>query len=166
MTMANRDQAIIDFQEKPGVNILIVSLKAAALGLNLVAANHVVLLDLVRQMFCNCSCLWVYKLAFTLKPADVHRSVAVQSCNPSKQPSFVVCCVEACFLNVGVLLIMLRCNVVQWWNPTIEEQAIDRAHRIGQTRTVHVTRITIAGTVRAQGASCVKQLSIFLNSCV
>lgn len=45
--MASRDQAIIDFQEKPGVNILIVSLKAAALGLNLVAANHVVLLDLV-----------------------------------------------------------------------------------------------------------------------
>ena len=35
---------------------------------------------------------------------------------------------------------------MQWWNPTIEEQAIDRAHRIGQTRTVHVTRITIAGT--------------------
>ena len=35
---------------------------------------------------------------------------------------------------------------LQWWNPTIEEQAIDRAHRIGQTRTVHVTRITIAGT--------------------
>lgn len=34
---------------------------------------------------------------------------------------------------------------MQWWNPTIEEQAIDRAHRIGQTRTVHVTRITIAG---------------------
>ncbi len=34
---------------------------------------------------------------------------------------------------------------LQWWNPTIEEQAIDRAHRIGQTRTVHVTRITIAG---------------------
>ena len=36
---------------------------------------------------------------------------------------------------------------LQWWNPTIEEQAIDRAHRIGQTRTVHVTRITIAGNV-------------------
>ena len=34
---------------------------------------------------------------------------------------------------------------MQWWNPTVEEQAIDRAHRIGQTRTVNVTRITIAG---------------------
>ena len=39
---------------------------------------------------------------------------------------------------------MLWC--LQWWNPTIEEQAIARAHQIGQTRTVHVTRITIAGS--------------------
>ena len=58
--------------------MLLVSLKAAALGLNLTAANHVVLLDL-------------------------------------------------------------------WWNPTTEEQAIDRAHRIGQARAVHVTRVTIEG---------------------
>jgi hypothetical protein len=48
------------------------SLKAAALGLNLTVANHVVLVDL-------------------------------------------------------------------WWNPTTEEQAIDRAHRIGQTRPVQVS---------------------------
>ena len=42
--------------------------------------------------------------------------------------------------------VYLTCiQFVQWWNPTVEEQAIDRAHRIGQTRTVHVTRITIAG---------------------
>ena len=61
--------------------MLIVSLKAAALGLNLCAANHVILLDL-------------------------------------------------------------------WWNPSVEEQAIDRAHRIGQRRAVHVTRITIAGAGR------------------
>ena len=34
-----------------------------------------------------------------------------------------------------------------FWNPFIEEQAIDRAHRIGQTRDVHVHRILIEGTV-------------------
>lgn len=56
------------------------SLKAASLGLNLVAANHVLLLDL-------------------------------------------------------------------WWNPTTEDQAIDRAHRIGQTRPVTVSRLTIKDTV-------------------
>lgn len=56
--MANRDQAIVDFQEQAGVNVLIVSLKAAALGLNLVAANHVVLMDLVSDMLSRCIALW------------------------------------------------------------------------------------------------------------
>lgn len=56
--MANRDQAIVDFQEQAGVNVLIVSLKAAALGLNLVAANHVVLMDLVPHP--AYACFWSY----------------------------------------------------------------------------------------------------------
>ena len=34
-----------------------------------------------------------------------------------------------------------------FWNPYIEEQAIDRAHRIGQRREVRIHRILIAGTV-------------------
>lgn len=62
------------------VTVMLMSLKAGNLGLNMVAACHVILLDL-------------------------------------------------------------------WWNPTTEDQAIDRAHRIGQTRPVTVTRITIKDTV-------------------
>lgn len=34
-----------------------------------------------------------------------------------------------------------------FWNPYIEEQAVDRAHRIGQLRHVHVHRILIKNTV-------------------
>ncbi|KKK25771.1 hypothetical protein ARAM_002027 [Aspergillus rambellii] len=34
-----------------------------------------------------------------------------------------------------------------FWNPYIEEQAIDRAHRIGQTREVHIHRILVPNTV-------------------
>ncbi|KAI0128171.1 hypothetical protein F4776DRAFT_198360 [Hypoxylon sp. NC0597] len=34
-----------------------------------------------------------------------------------------------------------------FWNPFIEEQAIDRAHRIGQKKKVTVYRVLIAGTV-------------------
>jgi SNF2 family DNA or RNA helicase len=34
-----------------------------------------------------------------------------------------------------------------FWNPFIEEQAIDRAHRIGQRRPVQVHRILVASTV-------------------
>ncbi len=34
-----------------------------------------------------------------------------------------------------------------WWNPAVEAQAIDRAHRIGQTRQVFAYRIIARGTV-------------------
>ncbi len=34
-----------------------------------------------------------------------------------------------------------------WWNPAVEAQAIDRAHRIGQTRTVIAYRMITAGTI-------------------
>ena len=34
-----------------------------------------------------------------------------------------------------------------WWNPAVEEQASDRAHRIGQTRPVTVYRIVARGTI-------------------
>ncbi|MEM1029868.1 MAG: SNF2-related protein [Myxococcota bacterium] len=34
-----------------------------------------------------------------------------------------------------------------WWNPAVEQQATDRAHRIGQTRSVSVYRLVAAGTI-------------------
>ncbi|KAL5223240.1 hypothetical protein ABZP36_027953 [Zizania latifolia] len=80
MSVAARDRAIKDFNTDPKVSVMIMSLKAASLGLNMVAACHVLLLDL-------------------------------------------------------------------WWNPTTEDQAVDRAHRIGQTRPVMVSRLTIKDTV-------------------
>ncbi|XP_040997126.1 helicase-like transcription factor CHR28 isoform X2 [Juglans microcarpa x Juglans regia] len=80
MTLGARDRAVRDFNTDSEVTVMLMSLKAGNLGLNMVAACHVILLDL-------------------------------------------------------------------WWNPTTEDQAVDRAHRIGQTRPVTVTRITIKDTV-------------------
>lgn len=80
MSVAAREKAVKDFNMLPEVTVIIMSLKAASLGLNMVAACHVILLDL-------------------------------------------------------------------WWNPTTEDQAIDRAHRIGQVRPVTVSRLTVKNTV-------------------
>ncbi|PYV74292.1 MAG: hypothetical protein DMG96_20680, partial [Acidobacteria bacterium] len=34
-----------------------------------------------------------------------------------------------------------------WWNPAVEAQAIDRSHRIGQTRNVFAYRLIARDTV-------------------
>ncbi|WOK98893.1 helicase-like transcription factor CHR28 [Canna indica] len=80
MSLLSRDKAVKDFNTDAEVTVMLMSLKAGSLGLNMIAACHVILLDL-------------------------------------------------------------------WWNPTVEDQAIDRAHRIGQTRPVTVFRLTIKDTV-------------------
>jgi SNF2 family DNA or RNA helicase len=34
-----------------------------------------------------------------------------------------------------------------WWNPAVEQQASDRAHRIGQKKTVEVIKLIARGTI-------------------
>ena len=34
-----------------------------------------------------------------------------------------------------------------WWNPAVEDQATDRAHRIGQKKTVYVMKMIASGTI-------------------
>ncbi len=75
-----RDKLVADFQNGTGPGAMVLSLKAGGTGLNLTAANHVVLYD-------------------------------------------------------------------RWWNPAVEDQARDRAWRIGQSRTVISHRLVCPGTV-------------------
>jgi SNF2 family DNA or RNA helicase len=35
----------------------------------------------------------------------------------------------------------------RWWNPAVEDQATDRAYRIGQRRNVQVRKLICAGTL-------------------
>lgn len=45
----------------------------------------------------------------------------------------------------------------RWWNPAVEDQATDRAHRIGQTRRVQVFRYIMAGTVEEHVDRLIRQ---------
>jgi SNF2 family DNA or RNA helicase len=40
----------------------------------------------------------------------------------------------------------------RWWNPAVEEQATDRAYRIGQTRPVQVHKLVTEGTIEQKVA--------------
>ncbi|MEZ6016726.1 MAG: DEAD/DEAH box helicase [Planctomycetota bacterium] len=76
----DREREVKTFQEDPTTPLFLVSLKAGGSGLNLTAADFVILLD-------------------------------------------------------------------PWWNPAAEAQAIDRAHRIGRERPVHVYRLVARATI-------------------
>jgi SNF2 family DNA or RNA helicase len=45
----------------------------------------------------------------------------------------------------------------RWWNPAIEDQAINRAHRIGAAGSVTVTRMLMAGTIEQRIAAVLDQ---------
>ncbi|MFC5829384.1 DEAD/DEAH box helicase [Nonomuraea insulae] len=75
-----RDRLVDRFQNDPEPTLFVLSLKAAGVGLNLTAANHVVHVD-------------------------------------------------------------------RWWNPAVEDQATDRAFRIGQRKNVQVRKLICAGTL-------------------
>jgi len=76
----DRGELVAKFQQTDGPAVFLISLKAGGFGLNLTAANYVVLFD-------------------------------------------------------------------PWWNPAVENQAIDRTHRIGQTRHVNAYRLLIKDSV-------------------
>jgi SNF2 family DNA or RNA helicase len=80
MAHHQREKAVHLFKTDPTVTVFLISMKAGGLGLNLVAASHVFLLD-------------------------------------------------------------------PWWNPATEDQAIDRVHRLGQTKPVEVTRFIVNGSI-------------------
>jgi superfamily II DNA or RNA helicase len=48
-------------------------------------------------------------------------------------------------------------HVDRWWNPAVEDQATDRAHRIGQTRAVQVHRMVTEGTVEERVAELLRR---------
>ncbi|EJW02834.1 hypothetical protein EDEG_02775 [Edhazardia aedis USNM 41457] len=37
-----------------------------------------------------------------------------------------------------------------WWNPAVEEQAMDRIHRIGQHRPIRINRIIIEDSIESR----------------
>jgi non-specific serine/threonine protein kinase len=41
----------------------------------------------------------------------------------------------------------------RWWNPAVEDQATDRAYRIGQRRNILVHKFSCSGTIEARIAA-------------
>ncbi|KAF3765713.1 hypothetical protein M406DRAFT_276391 [Cryphonectria parasitica EP155] len=67
----------------------------------------------------------------------------------SEKPDVKVLLVSLMAGNAGLNLTAASHVIIltPHWNPYVEDQAIDRAHRIGQKRRVHVHKVLVAGTV-------------------
>ncbi|KAI9594577.1 SNF2 family N-terminal domain-containing protein [Syncephalis fuscata] len=78
---------------------------------------------------------------------NTHREKALQQIR--EDPDTTVMLISLLCGSTGLNLICASQVILLdvWWNPALEEQAIDRVHRIGQQKPVHVYKITIANTV-------------------
>ncbi len=70
----------------------------------------------------------------------------------------------------GTGLNLTRANHVvhydRWWNPAVEDQASDRAWRIGQDRTVHIHRMVCEGTIEDRIAALLTAKRSLANAVV
>ena len=85
------------------------------------------------------------------------RDVMVERFQAPDGPPVIVLSLKA----GGVGLNLTRASHVfhfdRWWNPAVENQATDRAFRIGQTRTVQVHKFLCAGTLEDQIDALIEQ---------
>ncbi|TID26994.1 swi snf family dna-dependent atpase [Venturia nashicola] len=81
----------------------------------------------------------------SMSPSDRNASVEAFKTNPNCR----VMLVSLKAGNAGLNLIQASQVIIldPFWNPYIAEQAIDRAHRIGQRRRVNVHHVLVPGTV-------------------
>lgn len=74
------------------------------------------------------------------------RGAALRSFTEGTMPLFLLS-LRAGGTGVNLTAADVVIHLDPWWNPAVEEQATDRAHRIGQRKTVSVYRIIAAGTI-------------------
>lgn len=82
----------------------------------------------------------------TLTGKTTNRDEVIQTFQSGKVPLFLISLKAG-----GVGLNLTQADTVihydPWWNPAVEHQATDRAHRIGQDKTVFVYKLITSGTI-------------------
>jgi len=81
-----------------------------------------------------------------LDGSTVHRDAAVTRFQEGDAPLFLIS-LKAGGTGLNLTAADTVIHLDPWWNPAVEDQATDRAHRIGQLRAVTVYRLVAQGTV-------------------
>ncbi len=100
-------------------------------------------LDNVREMFIENN-ISNYMIDGSVKSKD--RMAMVESFNNDDTNCFLITLKSGgTGLNLTGADTVIHLDI--WWNPQVENQATDRAHRIGQTKTVSVIKLITKGTI-------------------
>ena len=75
------------------------------------------------------------------------RELEIRRFESAKRPTAFVLSLKAGGFGLNLTKATHVIHFDRWWNPAVENQATDRAHRIGQQRTVLVHLLISAGTV-------------------
>ena len=75
------------------------------------------------------------------------RESQVQTFQTSKRPNLFILSLKAGGFGLNLTKATHVIHFDRWWNPAVENQATDRAHRIGQKKTVFVHLFISAGTL-------------------
>jgi SNF2 family DNA or RNA helicase len=75
------------------------------------------------------------------------RQKEIDGFNSSAEPSAFILSLRAGAFGLNLVKASHVIHFDRWWNPAVESQATDRAHRIGQTKTVFVHSFVTEGTL-------------------
>jgi non-specific serine/threonine protein kinase len=75
------------------------------------------------------------------------RQALVQEFQKSSGPPIFLISLKAGGYGLNLTKASTVIHFDPWWNPAVERQASDRAHRIGQTQRVQIYRLLTRGTV-------------------
>ena len=80
-------------------------------------------------------------------PAKLRNEMVVSFQSPQSKTRIFILSLRAGGLGLNLTAANHVFHFDRWWNPAVEAQATDRAHRIGQTRKVQVHKFICVGTL-------------------
>jgi SNF2 family DNA or RNA helicase len=92
-------------------------------------------------------CLWPIRLGASWRHAVSKRKELVDAFQRDGGPPFFVLSLKAGGTGLNLTAASHVIHFDRWWNPAVENQATDRAFRIGQKRNVMVHKFTCRGTL-------------------
>ncbi len=91
--------------------------------------------------------LWDEKIEYVMLTGDTKdRKTPVKNFQAGKVPVFLIS-LKAGGVGLNLTAADTVIHYDPWWNPAAEDQATDRAHRIGQSKKVFVHRLIALGTI-------------------